>query len=341
MLEEDLKFDGQRDRTTVQQMEYGASLKGAYEMGFLTGFELNGYLTNADTDNDEIETGKLYGVQVMTDLDLTETTHVKLGAGYEWLRWDEGDQNDGFAFSAEAVQQLGDMVSLNGNIKLGASEYVYGGGLALDLSRGGSNTNRLGLDYSYIDGRNGVPDDQRIVLSWSLGFGAGPVTQTAAADITDSSGTIHAVADVSTMAPANNLLSDVMKRPAYLPQQVIARSKGFNETGACSRNEYLRNPGSFEYEEVGVWYATDGNFDFESIDIDTNEPLGIGTFDLYVSDNNEPPPEGLEPFKANAKLEEGVNSTNWRVGNIDQYTQAFWAFVDDGGQCKAIYWGED
>ena len=226
MLEEHNEYVDGEDREKVQQMEYGASFKGAYEIGFLSGFELNGYLADADADSDSVETGKLYGVQLLTDLDLTDTTHFKIGGGYEWLEWDDTNEDDShWTFSAEAAQQIGDVISLTGNAKFGASEFVYGGGLAFDLSNGGLNTNTLGVNYSYIDGKSGIEDDQRVELSWSIGFGAGPTTSVAAADLTDKSGTIRAAADAAMVSPANNLLSDVMKRPAFLPERVLARAK--------------------------------------------------------------------------------------------------------------------
>jgi hypothetical protein len=226
LLEENNEYFDGEGRKKAQQMEYGASFKGAYEIGFLSGFELNGYLADADADSDSVETGKLYGVQLLTDLDLTDTTHVKIGGGYEWLEWDDTNDDDNrWTFSAEAVQQLGDVVSLTGNAKLGASEFVYGGGIAFDLSDDGMNTNSLGVNASYIDGRNGIEDDQRIELSWTFGFGAGPSASVASAEMTDKSGTIRAAADVATVFPANNLLSDVMKRPSYLPERVLARAE--------------------------------------------------------------------------------------------------------------------
>lgn len=226
LLEENNEYFDGEGRKKVQQMEYGASFKGAYEIGFLSGFELNGYLADAEADSDSVETGELYGVQLLTDLDLTDTTHVKIGGGYEWLEWDDTNDDDSrWTLSAEAVQQMGDALSLSGHAKLGASEFVYGGGLAFDLSDGGMNTNSLGVNYSYIDGKNGIEDDQRVELSWTIGFGAGPTSSVAAADITDKSGTIRAAADVAMVSPANNLLSDVMKRPSYLPERVLARAE--------------------------------------------------------------------------------------------------------------------
>ena len=226
MLEEHNEYVDGEGKEVVQQMEYGASLKGAYEIGFLSGFALNGYLAHADADSDSVETGKLYGVQLISDVDLTDTTHIEIGGGYEWLEWDDtNDDDSSWTFSAEAAQQLGDMMSLTGHAKLGASEYVYGGGLAFDLSNGGLNTNSLAVNYSYIDGQNGIEDDQRVELSWSIGFGAGPSTSTSAADLTDKSGTIRAAADVAMVSPANNLLTDVMKRPTFLPERALARAK--------------------------------------------------------------------------------------------------------------------
>lgn len=235
LLEENNEYVEGEGREEVQQMEYGASLKGAYEVGFLSGLELNGYLADADADSDSVETGKLYGVQLLADLDLTDTTHFRLGGGYEWLEWDgTNDDDSSWTFSAEAAQQLGDTLSLTGHAKLGASEYVYGGGLAFDLSNSGPNTNTIGVNYSYIDGRNDIEDDQRVELSWSIGFGAGPTSSVSAADLTDKSGTIRAAADVAMVSPANNLLNNVMKRPAFLPERVLAREKGeLGGDGSC------------------------------------------------------------------------------------------------------------
>jgi hypothetical protein len=125
LLEEHNEYVDGEDREKVQQMEYGASLKGAYEVGILSGFELNGYLADADADSDSVETGKLYGVQLLADFDLTSTTHIEISGGYEWLEWDDTNGDDSrWTFSADAAQQLGDAISLTGHAKLGASEYV-------------------------------------------------------------------------------------------------------------------------------------------------------------------------------------------------------------------------
>ena len=44
MLQEDYEYIPGDGRKSVQQMEYGASLTGAYEVGIFSGFELSGYL---------------------------------------------------------------------------------------------------------------------------------------------------------------------------------------------------------------------------------------------------------------------------------------------------------
>lgn len=280
MLEENYEFIAGDGRKSVQQMEYGASLKGAYEVGILSGFELNGYLTNADAGSKTVETGDLYGVQLLADFDLTDTTHFKLGGGYEWLEWADGDNNDSFAFSAEGVQQLGDMFSINANASIGASQNVYGGGLALDLSRDGLNTNMIGLSYDYIDGKNGIEDDQRVELSWTYGFGAGP-TQMASAETQDA-GAIRPAADVAMVAPANNLLNDVTKRPAYLPQTVVARAKKSDEPNpppnpTCPYTVYA-SVNNTPSSPADVYYPGGSSYSFVWLYDNASGGTGIGTF---------------------------------------------------------------
>ena len=226
LLEEHNEYFYGEGRKKVQQMEYGVSLKGAYEPGFLSGFELNGYLADADADSYSAETGKLYGVQLLSNLSLTDLTQLKIGGGYEWLEWDDTNEDDShWTINTQAIQQIGDALSLTGQAKIGASEYVYGGGLAFDLSDGGVNSNVLGVNYSFIDGKNGIQDDKRVEVSWTIGFGSGGTSNVAAADMTDKSGQISPAADVVLAAPANNLLSDVLKRPSYLPERVLARAE--------------------------------------------------------------------------------------------------------------------
>jgi hypothetical protein len=341
MLEEHNEYVDGEDREKVQQMEYGASLKGAYEVGFISGFELNGYLADADADSDSVETGKLYGVQLLADLDLTDTTHFKLGGGYEWLEWDDtGEDDNRWTFSAEAAQQLGDVVSLTGRAKLGASEYVYGGGLAFDLSNGGMNTNTIGVNYSYIDGKNGIEDDQRVELSWSIGFGAGPTTSVAAADLTDRTGTIRAAADVAMVSPASNLLGDVMKRPAFLPERVLARAKAESGSVArCSAQAFTNSAAEFTILEAGIWAVGQNTADIET----DFPPTGIGTFDIYYGSDATLAPASVTLLQAAVVIPDQLNEPNIPLGSlqINDVNNYLWAFYDNAGVCTAIYWGTD
>ena len=117
---------------------------------------------------------------------------------------------------------------MQGHAKLGASERSYGGGLNFNISNDG--TNRLGLNYTYIEGRHGIADDKRVELGWTYGFGAVPASNTAAMDETGTTRKISPAADVVAVARANNLLGDVMKRPEFLPKRVLARAAS---GGAC------------------------------------------------------------------------------------------------------------
>lgn len=243
MLEEHQEYAEDEGRTAVRQMEYGASLKGAYDAGLLRGFEVNGYFTTATADLDSVETGKLHGVQLLGNLAPTRNTNLKLGAGYEWLNWDgaSGDTS-GFTFSADARQQLSETVGLSGHARLGASEFVYGGGLTLDLTNGGPNASAVGLNYSYVDGRDGIGDDQRIELSWTLGLGTRPAARIASADLGGGKGAIAGSGDDQDPGKPD-LLGDVMKRPAFLPQRIVAKSAGLE--AECSK---------FSFDGAGAGY---------------------------------------------------------------------------------------
>jgi hypothetical protein len=125
------------------------------------------------------------------------------------------------------------MLALQGHIKLGASERSYGGGLNFNLSNNG--TNLLGVNYTHIDGRLGIADDKRIAVSWTYGFGTGPSSKVDASENTDNVVTINAAAaDVAKASLASQLLGDVMKRPAFLPERATARARAQEASALCS-----------------------------------------------------------------------------------------------------------
>ena len=284
-------IDGEGD-DKASQMEYGLSLKLAPQEG--PGFELNSYAVDAKADNEDIETGKLYGAEALATLGLADTTLVKIGGGYEWLEWDGGEKNDHWTFRTEANHHLTDTLGLQGHSKLGASERSYGGGLNFNLSNDG--TNRIGLKYTYIEGRNGIADDKRVELGWTYGFGAGPVSSVASADVTDKSHTIRAAADVAMVSPANNLLGDVMNRPAFLPERVLGRSVKGGSSASCPVNTFVfdpmgTTPGSMFVVEQDAIYFQDGTTATFSIYVNgilvANEPTtpGDGYSVIFLASN--------------------------------------------------------
>lgn len=224
LLEEHREFVADAGKETVQQMEYGASLKSAYDIGMFRGFELNGYLADANSKNDDIETGKLYGTQILTNLYLSYATRIRFGGGYEWLQWDEGEDNNAVSFRADGTQKITNNLNVVANVKLGASEYVYGGGLNYNLDDR-ANSNVIGINYEHIEGKNGIQSDQRVQVSWTMGMGVGPNSQ-ALSNGSKTSGKSNSLNIGESDAPANTLLADVMKRPEFLPKRVLARVGG-------------------------------------------------------------------------------------------------------------------
>ena len=239
MLEEHREFVADAGKETVQQMEYGLSLKGAYDVGMFRGFELNGYAADANAKSDAIETGKLFGAQIMTGVDLTDSTRLKIGGGYEWLHWDDGENDNAITFRAEGTQQILDRLSAVAHVKLGASEYVYGAGLNYDLGER-AQTNVIGLAYDYIEGQHGIQNDQRIVVSWQVGLGMMPNSQAPNLNskMTKASANMSAVSvDKTSSLSSHNLLADVMTRPEFLPQRVLARAR--TKSGGCDLSQYI------------------------------------------------------------------------------------------------------
>jgi hypothetical protein len=248
-LAEHKEFIADEGEDKASQMEYGLSLKA--DVASNLGLELSGYAVNSKASNDSIETGMLYGTEALAKLGSPDSTLVKIGGGYEWLEWDGGEKDDHWKLRSEANQQLTDMLALQGHAKLGASERSYGGGINLNFSDNG--TNLFGVNYTYIDGRLGIADDKRVELSWTYGLGSGPSSKVAASEATDNGLTITAAADVAMLAPATNLLGDVMKRPAYLPERVLARSSSSSNTLSCESFTFLYQDDS---PMIGQYYST-------------------------------------------------------------------------------------
>ena len=259
-LREELVFDPATGREAVDQMEYGVSLKGHMPILFASEFELNGYLADADSDTDNAIAGKVYGFQYKSIINLSSATQIKLGAGYEWLEWDDNTGNkDRFTGSIEAYQHLNENFALFGSGFFNTTESRYGGGVDFNLSPGGYNTNKLRLEYKHIDGHRGVQDDDRVMATWSYGFGNGPTRYADAGTMSDSTGTVHAAADLAVPVANNRLLGEVMKRPTFLPERVIAKLSaggGIQNSTDCPRIILRSTADNSPQTYSDVYYST-------------------------------------------------------------------------------------
>lgn len=211
LLKESEEFVLGSGRDDVSQLQYGLSLKGDYDAGVVRGFEINAYGTDASSDTDLVETGDLTGIQMMTQLQPAIGTNIRLGAGYEQVTWAGGTKNEGFTAQVLGLHQLSDTVALSFEAKSAETETVYGLGLGYDLSTAEVQNSHVSVTLTHIEGKHGISDDTRVALNWTVGFGAG------------SGGAASSASRMGSMARAD-LLAEVMTRPAFLPERVIARA---------------------------------------------------------------------------------------------------------------------
>ena len=315
-------IDGEGD-DKASQMEYGLSLQA--DVASNLGFEWNGYAANSKAYNDSIETAMLYGTEALAILGSPDSTLVKIGGGYEWLEWDGGEKDNHWTLRSDANQQLTDMLGLQGHAKLGASERSYGGGLNLNLSDNG--TNLFGVNFIYIDGRLGIADDKRVELNWTYELGVGPSSKVAASETTENGGAISAAADVAMVSPASNLLGDVMKRPAYLPERVLARAivDGGSNGGVCPNviNGPWTGTGT---DEADAYYVSYNSFDYPNGRLSVAFRSGDSE---YVSQNYG----DIQTNMATVFSLGGVapTSTIWSEGgtyNVDGFYFIYWDGAD-------------
>lgn len=301
MLQERDEFGGS-DVHTVQQMEYGLSLKSAESVGLLRGFELNGYLADSDVDSSDLEAGRVYGIQLLAGLIRTDTTSLKLGGGYEWLDWDTSDDSGAVALRAQGSHQLTERLSVDASGKIGASETSYNGGLVWDLGRDGGGLGLLGLTFGHIDGRDGIEDDQRIELSWRMGFG----------------GSKPASGDAGHKL---DLLQEVLQRPSYMPQRVIAKAQG---AGPCATSFTISAVGSFVTDEIVVTFASEA---------EANNAQSAGTWSFFsgtLKDYPMPTPNSVTRPTA-----EEI-AFQWTVDDVFNGGDPLRAVMElDGGVCQA------
>ena len=213
LLKEQEEFvigDGRED---VRQLEYGLSLKGNYDAGIVRGFEVNAYKTNPSSDTDSVETSDLTGVQVVTQLKPSDSSDIRIGAGFERAEWASGETNEGLTLQASGSHKLSDTLSMNFEAKSAETENVYGLGLAYNMSTADIQNSAVNVNLMQIEGKHGISDDTRVAINWTIGFGAGGA----------NAGSARATVSSMGSTARADLLADVMTRPAFLPASMIAR----------------------------------------------------------------------------------------------------------------------
>lgn len=274
LLKESEEFVLGDGRENVQQLEYGLSLKGNYEAGIVRGFEVNAYHTNASSGTDTVETGNLTGIQFVTQLKPSNTSDVRLGAGYERAEWDGGDVDQGFTLQAIGAQKLSDTLSLNYAGKSAETENTYGFGLTYDMSTADVQNSALSISFDQIEGKHGISDDTRVAINWTVGLGGA-----GASDVTVSS--MGSMPSLSR----KDLLADVMARPEFLPRRVLAHANGESEdtctTPLIVDQYYAENgqpTGTFVYNYVTGYSYINLRFNSSSLPVDATVTIDGNTY---------------------------------------------------------------
>jgi hypothetical protein len=171
-----------------------------------------------------------------------------------------------------------------------------------------------------------------VELSWTYGFGAGPSSKVAAAEATDNGVTINATADVAMVSPASNLLGDVMKRPTYLPERVIARASTEAAGLGCSLVDYQTNPQNYDVVIAGI-KGGQGTTGAASLSLYNIGAVGIpynGLHDIYLGNQLVVSAANVTqiatPFEANVEVPPNSMVT------------AYAASVPSNGRCVELRW---
>jgi hypothetical protein len=200
----------------------------------------------------------------VSQLKPSDSTDIRIGAGFERAEWEGGETNEGLTLQALGSHKLSDTLSINFEAKSAETENVYGLGFAYNMSNADIQNSALNVNLMQIEGKHGISDDTRVSVNWTIGFGAGGANA-GSADATVSS--------MGSIARAD-LLADVMTRPAFLPTRVIARA---------SQAEVPSCPFSiFAYSEFAVGYPYVDQADFYSVSSDSS-------VEAYVHFNSSDP----------------------------------------------------
>jgi len=237
-LRQNLEFNfvSGADRTWMTQNSGGVSYQYQLGQSLVQQLEFNTYLADTSSRNLAAKTytvdtatlfelwndprriagGRVAGVQGRIGLSPLQGSNVKLSLGAERLVYDllaGDDKTTRLTGGIEWIQQLGAGYQL----MLGADSFAAQNRYSLGLEGRLNEGQQIGLAFTRIQGHDGAPDDNRVLLSWSMGFGG---TANRAGGIQP---TIHQPAGKPMPGQPNDLLDQVARRPAYLPSQVIAK----------------------------------------------------------------------------------------------------------------------
>lgn len=320
LLKEQEEFvigDGRED---VRQLEYGLSLKGNYDAGIVRGFEVNAYKTNASSDTDNVETGDLTGLQVVTQLKPSDSTDIRIGAGFERAEWATGETDEGLTLQALGSHKLFDKMSMTFEAKSAEIENVYGLGLAYDMSTADIQNSALNVNLMQIEGKHGISDDTRVAINWTMGLGGAVGSSATGASETTA-------ASIGSVARAD-LLADVMMRPAFLHERVLTRTNHSN--GICTAANYENG--------VGTWNAPQlsGYFYMYMNNIDNQLNNAIGTFELYTLNGSTYTDTGISVTFTTAG--QGTQPTTGEITPaLENYS--LFAFAQGvGSSCDVLQW---
>lgn len=243
-LRQDMDFGFRSGDEEAEMTMNSGALSYQYRLGkgWLNAIEVNGYL--ADTPSNDladkaytIDTATLYelwndprrvaggrvtGLQGRLVLTPLAGATFKLGLGGEELEYDfltGKDTTSRATGSAEWTQLLADGYT----VRAGANTMAAMDRYTLGLSRTLAGGHRLGVDLASNQGRDGVPDDNQISLSYSYGFG-GNTSQPTAPPCANAAPAAPAQAkEPAPAAWSSDLLAQVAHRPNFLPSQVVAK----------------------------------------------------------------------------------------------------------------------
>lgn len=237
-LRQNLEFDfvSGADRAWMTQNSGGVSYQYQLGQSLVQQLEFNTYLADTSSRNLAAKTytvntttlfelwndprriagGRVAGVQGRIGLSPLQGSNVKLSLGGERLVYDllaGDDKTTRLTGGIEWIQQLGAGYQL----MLGADSFAAQSRYSLGLEGRLNEGQQIGLAFTRIQGHDGAPDDNRVLLSWSMGFG-----ETASRAV-GMQPTNHQPAGTPMPGQPNDLLDQVARRPAYLPSQVIAK----------------------------------------------------------------------------------------------------------------------